>query len=55
MWRRNYESTAPLCDLMAKRRFAVLVGFGVAYLYSDRIFGILTAPIESVGAAWDPA
>jgi len=35
---------------VAKAILAVLVGFGVAYLYSDRIFGILTAPIESVGA-----
>ena len=35
---------------VVKAILAVAVGFGVAYLYSDRIFGILTAPIETVGA-----
>jgi len=35
---------------VVKAILAVTVGFGVAYLYSDRIFGILTAPIETVGA-----
>jgi sec-independent protein translocase protein TatC len=35
---------------VVKAILAVAVGFGVAYLYSDRIFGILTLPIETVGA-----
>lgn len=34
---------------VVKAVLAVALGFGVAYLYSDRIFGILTAPIETVG------
>lgn len=34
---------------VVKAVLAVAAGFGFSYLYSDRIFAILTAPIETVG------
>ena len=34
---------------VVKAILAVAFGFGVAYLYADQIFGILTAPIQTVG------
>lgn len=38
---------------IVKALLAIAVGFGVAYLFADRLFAILTAPIETVGAGKD--
>lgn len=36
-----------------KAILAVAVGFGISYMFADRLFGILTAPIETVGEGKD--
>ncbi len=38
---------------VVKSLLAVALGFGFSYMFADRLFGILTAPIETVGEGKD--